>query len=387
MRFVERTRVAFVGCGFVADYYVATMPNHERVEVAGAFDRDAATAERFTTHHRLRRYRSLDELLDDPAVQVVVNLTNPRSHHEVSRAALLRGKHVYSEKPLATALEDAERLVELAESRGLLLSSAPCTLLGEAAQTLWKALREERIGVPRLAYAEMDDGPIPLERYGEWRSLSGAPWPARDEFEVGCTLEHSGYVLTWLAAMFGPVRTVTAAAAIVKPDKGVPLEVRTPDFTVATLLFHSGMVARLTCGIFASMDRRLRVFGDQGVLSVDDTWNFASPVRLASRGELGLKAEKHPRLARLVGLGPRRVRPVRRSRFAWSGRPANHIDFARGVADLAEAARSGAAPRLSARFCLHVNELALTIQDPAAHGCPRDLRTRFEPVAPMPWAG
>lgn len=380
-------RLGIVGCGYVADYYLATLVNYPAIQVAGVFDRDPDRMDRFAAHHRLQRHGSLEELLGDPGVGIVANLTNPRSHFEVSRAALEAGKHVYSEKPLATSLPEAEQLVELAESRGLLLASAPCTVLGETAQTLWKALREARVGHPRLAYAEMDDGPIPLDDHGSWRSASGAPWPAKDEFEVGCTLEHSGYALTWLTAFFGPVRTVTASAHVLKPDKGLPLDVITPDFTVATLEHASGVVARLTCGIFAPHERALRIFGDEGILSTPDTWDFGAPVHLARRTGLGLRAEKHPRLARWVGLGPRRLPLVRRPRFRWSGRPANHIDFARGIAELADAASEGRRPRLSARWSLHVNELALAIQDPSTHGTPRKLCSTFDSMAPMPWAG
>jgi predicted dehydrogenase len=379
-------RIAIVGCGYVADYYLATLPNHPQLELAGVFDREARRAERFASHHGLRRYRSLDEVLGDPAVELVANLTNPRSHFEVSSACLRAGKHVYSEKPLATALPEAEALVEMSESRGLLLGSAPCTVLGEAAQTTWRALRDRRIGTPRLAYAEMDDGPIMLEDYRTWTSASGAPWPARDEFEVGCTLEHAGYCLTWLTAFFGPARSVTSFASVLVPEKGVPLEVAAPDLTVAAIEFASGMVARLTCGIFASPDRRLRVFGDEGVLTTDDTWNFGSAVRLGRRTRLGLKAEKYPRLARWVGLGPRRLALVRRPRFRWSGHPANRIDFARGIAELADAALEERPSRLSARWSLHFTELALAIQDPASYGCPRQIRSTFPPMEPMPWA-
>jgi predicted dehydrogenase len=378
-------RIAIVGCGYVADYYIATLPNHP-LELAGVFDRDPGRAERFATYHRLRRYSSLDEVLGDPSVELVVNLTNPRSHFEVSSAALMAGKHVYTEKPLATSLPEAERLVEMAESRGLLIGSAPCTVLGETAQTIWKALREKRIGTPRVAYAEMDDGPIPFEDHARWTSSSGAPWPAKDEFEVGCTLEHAGYYLTWLTAFFGPATTVTSFASVLLPDKGIPLDVRTPDFTVGVIQFASGMVARLTCGIFAAPDRRLRIFGDAGVLSTADSWNFGSPVFRSGRSHLDLKAEKHPRLARWVGLGPRRIPLVRRPSFRWSGRPANHIDFSRGIAELASAAKERRPARVSARWSLHVNELALAMQEPDRYGSPHTLRSTFDPMTPMPWA-
>jgi predicted dehydrogenase len=170
------------------------------------------------------------------------------------------------------------------------------------------------------------------------------------------------------------------------PDKGLPLDVVAPDFTVATIQFESGVVARLTCGIFAAPDRRLRIFGDKGVLCTEDCWDFASPVYLGRRTPLGLKAEKHPRLAKWVGLGPRRLPLVRRPRFRWGGRPASHIDYSRGIAELASAAEQKRPSRLSARWSLHVNELVLTIQDPETHGCPRTLRSTFEPMAPMPWA-
>ncbi len=379
-------RFAIVGCGYVADYYLATLVNHPELELTGVFDRDPERAHRFASHHGLRRYGSFDELLGDPSVALVANLTNPRSHFEISSAALQAGKHVYSEKPLATSLPQAEQLVEIAESRGLLLGSAPCTVLGETAQTMWKALREKRIGTPRLAYAEMDDGPIPFENHRTWLSASGAPWPAKDEFEVGCTLEHAGYILTWLIAFFGPARTVTSFAHALLPDKGPPLDVIAPDFTVAAIEFASGVVARLTCGIFASPDRRLRIFGDQGVLSTRDSWDFGSPVYLSRRTRLGLKAEKHPRLASWIGLGPRRVPPVRRPRFRWGGRPASHIDYSRGIAELAAAATERRPSRLSARFSLHVNELTLAIQEPATDGCPRRIRSTFDAMAPMPWA-
>src|SRR5690349_20130096 len=104
-------RLALVGCGYVADYYLATLANHPGLELAGVHDRDPDRAERFARHHRARKYASFDEILSDRVVDLVVNLTNPASLFAVSSAALLAGKHVYTEKPLATALAEAEELV------------------------------------------------------------------------------------------------------------------------------------------------------------------------------------------------------------------------------------------------------------------------------------
>ena len=196
-------RIAMIGCGYVADFYIQTLPNHPNLELTGVFDRDENRCRRFTKFYGLKSYDSLAGAISDPTIELIVNLTNPRSHYAVSKAALDAGKHVYSEKPLSLCLEEAEELVNLAERRGLLLASAPCNLLSETAQTAWKALREGRIGTPRLAYAELDDAVFFLD-YKKWVTESGTPWPFDDEFETGCTLEHAGYYLGWLTAFFGP---------------------------------------------------------------------------------------------------------------------------------------------------------------------------------------
>ena len=382
-------RIGIVGCGYVADFYLSTMANHPELELAGVVDRDRGRGRRFAAAHRTRDYGSFAALLDDATVPLVVNLTNPRNHHEVSRASLEAGKHVYSEKPLATEWSQAVELVELAERRGLQIVSAPCTVLGEAAQTVWKAVRERRIGAVRLVYAELDDGLVHRENYKTWISASGNPWPFKDEFEVGCTLEHAGYYVTWLAAMFGPAVSVTSFASCQIPEKvsGTPLDPPdTPDVSCGCIRFASGVVARLTCSIIGSHDHGMRLFGDAGTLSVKECWNFGSPVTLSRRTKWTFRAERRPTLARLVGLGPRRLPLVRRPAFRYNVAGANRIDFCRGVADLVESIREHRTCRLSPRFSLHVNEIVLTLQDPTGMGSPRQMTTDFKPMSPMPWA-
>src|SRR4051794_31321680 len=196
-------RIAIIGCGFVADYYAATMALHPELHLLGAHDRDATRLSQFAGHYGVRSYATLDGLLADPDVELVVNLTNPRSHYDVTRLCLEAGRHVYSEKPIAMSLSEAKTLLDLAEDRGLHLTSAPCSLLGATAQTVWRGVRDGVIGTPRVVYAEMDEGMVYKMRYRRWVSASGAPWPYRDEFEVGTVVEHAGYVVSWLPAMFG----------------------------------------------------------------------------------------------------------------------------------------------------------------------------------------
>jgi predicted dehydrogenase len=380
----DAMRLALIGCGYVADFYMATLANHPELEVLAVMDIDALRADRFARFYKLRNVRTLEEVLADPRVDTVVNLTNPASHFEVSKAALEAGKHVYSEKPLATDFSDARELVELAERRGLQLAGAPCTVLGEAAQTAWKALRHKAIGKVRLVYAEMDDGPIYARGWEKWISASGTPWPAKDEFEVGCTLEHAGYCLTWLAAFFGPATWVTSFATCLVPDKGIPLDRTTADLTVACIEFASGVVARLTCSLYAPLDHRMRVIGDDGVLVIEEVWNADTTVRIQRRGsKLHMRAERHPRLARLVGLGPRVVRPVRKKDFQHGS---HAIDFARGIAEVASALREGRPSRMSSRFALHVNEIVLAIEASRETRARHPMTTTFDAIQPMPWA-
>lgn len=380
-------RIAIVGCGYVADFYMATLGNHDHLELVGVYDRDPQRLAAFCAFHGVTAYGSLQQLLDDERVQLVANLTNPRSHFEVSQAALNAGKHVYSEKPLAMELAQAEQLVELAEQKKLLIASAPCNVLSETAQTVWKALREGRIGTPRLVYAELDDGNVAAMDYQNWISDSGARWPAKDEFEVGCTLEHAGYYLTWLTAFFGPAVRMTSFAHILQPDKGMPLDVHPNDFATASFEFANGTVARLTCSIYGAHNHRLRIFGDEGSLLADKVWHYGAPVRATRRNRWTSRAEKYPLLAKLVGLGPKRLPLARKPDFTVKTRGSrNYMDFCRGIAELADAIESQRAPRMSARWCLHVNELVLAMQNPDALGSARTIKSRFEPMQPMDWA-
>jgi predicted dehydrogenase len=382
-------RIALVGCGFVADYYASTLPNHPELELVGVTDRNADRAAQFAHHWKIQTvYPTVAELLDDPRVELVVNLTNPRSHFEVSRACLVGGRHVYSEKPLATDFAHAQELVLLAEGKGLHLSSAPCNVLGESAQTVWKALRQSAIGTVRLAYAELDDGLIHKMRYKNWVNPSGAPWPYKDEFEVGCTLEHAGYYVTWLATFFGPARSVTSFAGCQVPDKqtAVQLDELTPDFAVACIRFDSGIAVRLTCSIIASHHHGLRIFGDDGELTVEECWDYGSPVYIKRRTNLAMWAEKFKLLSALPGLAPRRYPLVRKSDFKHRYKATHSMDFSRGVAELAAAVRERRPSRLSARFSLHVNEIVLAMQYPERGGHHRALTSTFDPPAPMSWA-
>lgn len=373
----DPARIGIVGTGFVADLYMRSLELHPELRVIGGYDCNGDRLRQFSDYWNVPRFESLGSLLESGDCDLVLNLTNPGSHFEVTRQCLLSGCHVYSEKPLAIDLNDARSLHALARERKLLLGSAPCNFLSESAQAAWKALRQGVLGQPRLVYAELDDGFVPQAPYRSWSSESGAPWPYQDEFEVGCTLEHAGYYLTWLVMMFGSVHRVAAASACLIPDKRTKSTHNTPDFSVGVLYFTNGVVARLTCSIVATHDHRFRVVGDRGVMEVKDCWDNESPVVIRRRLSIRRRLVELPIGRRQRIHGPTHPKAKR------SGAAA--MNFALGPAEMIQALRESRISRVSADMALHINEITLALQD-AVGGRVVEVQSSCPPVEPMSWA-
>jgi len=394
-------KIAVVGTGYVADLYGKTLLQYPELTLLGAYDNKRENLVAFSRRWSGKQYATLEHALDDSSVEMVLNLTNPRSHYEVTRACIDAGKHVYSEKPLAMDSAAAGSLVELAMKKNVYLGSAPCSVLGETAQTIWKALQEGVIGRVRLVYANFDDGMIaPKASPWQWRNEAGVPWPAKDEFEVGCTFEHAGYILTWLAAFFGPAKAVTAFSSCQIPDKGIPVDGMAPDFSVGCIEYSDSVVARVTCSLVAPRDKSLTIIGDDGVLSTSNVRNDASPVYVkripGNRWENAIECRLNLGQQWLESLLPtipwsgKQWRLQRRYPFARkpSGRfvsKAKRVDFCRGPAEMAEAIRQARPCRLSAELGLHITQLVETLQHPEKFGCRRNIESSFAPIKPLPW--
>lgn len=386
--------VAFVGCGYVAEFYAKTIGNYPDLTPVGAYDANPDNLRSFCARWHVRGYDSLEQMLGEPAIALVVNLTNPRSHYEVTRRCLEAGKHVYSEKPLAMNAVQARELADLAAARDLYLAAAPCSLLSDTAQTLWRALERNAIGRVRLVYANFDDGMIaPQFAPWQWTNETGVAWPAKDEFEVGCTYEHAGYFLTWLAAFFGPALRTTSFSACLLPHKGIAVAAMAPDFMSACIGYADGVVARVTCSLVAPADKSLTIVGDDGVLCVPDLRDDECPVYLRSIPARGWRAAVERRVnglrraLRLPGSERdwhfwRRYRPARRAprRFAAAGK---RVDFSRGLAEMADAIRHERPCRLSADLACHIAELVERLQYPERFAGRPDVVSRFPPIEPL----
>ena len=397
---------AIIGGGYVADYYMGTLEAHPELKCLGVWDNNPERLAAFAHHHGIKAYESYEAVLADEGLELVMNLTNPRSHFELTKAALEAGKHVYTEKPLGMNSDEARALVELAKEKELYLSTAPCSLLGETAQTLWKAVKDGVVGKVRLVYAAFDDGMVHQMQPQSWRGVSGAPWPMKDEFEIGCTYEHAAYVLSWLAAIFGPVRTMKSFASVRVPDKGIEVESMAPDFTVGLLEYDDEVVCRVTCSIVAPIDKSITIIGDKGILYTKYVRNDASPVYFKPNvpGKAGKIAGRVSALKGMIekrlglpfsvpGMNVEQKLPYARQPASTTAGGGNllrsggnkPVDFLRGPSEMVAAIREGRPSRLPPELGLHMTELVEGLQYPERFDPVRELTTEIPTIEPLPW--
>jgi predicted dehydrogenase len=348
--------VAIAGTGVIAKNYAERIAEVDALTLVGATDIVPERTASFAEAHGGKAYATLDELLADAGVETVINLTIPSAHVDVTRAALEAGKHVHSEKPVALRYDDARDLAALADARGLRLSAAPATLLGEAQQTAWKLVRDGAIGDVKVVYAECNWGWI-------------ESWHPEPEslYESGPLNDVGVYPLTIVTAIFGPVVRVSAYATTVQPVRtrkdGREFTLATPDFWVCELEHASGVITRLTATFWVrpSKQRGLELHGLDGSLWLPDWAGSNSRVLLTRNGE---DYEQQDYLRE----------------------PYGGIDWAAALLDLDEAIRDGRPHRMGAWHAAHVVEVLNAADVSRRKGGAIAVESTFEPPSPLDWA-
>jgi len=360
---LDPVRVGIIGAGVISDRYLLNARRFPTVAMTAIADLDLARARARADQHGIEAM-DVTTLLADQSIDVVLDLTVPAAHAQVNRAALEAGKHVYSEKPLATDREAGRELVKLAESHHLLIGCAPDTFLGAGLQAARAVLDAGTIGTPVAASAFMVGfGP---ERWHPDPAFFYAPG-AGPLFDVG------PYYLTMLVHLFGPIAAVNASAVIGRrqrpifsePLKGSLIDVTTPTHVSADLEFVSGPATTLVTSfdVPASELPRGEVYGESGTLSLPDPNTFGGPVKVR------LVDEPEWRPVPLAGDYEVESRGL-------------------GLADMAATIRSGA-PRTAARhrasgaLALHVLDAMQSILESAEARQWRTLTTSCERPAPL----
>ena len=351
--------LGIVGTGNIAAGYAKDALTHREIRLVAATDLDRDRAIAFAAAHGCRAHATLDDLLADDEVDIVINLTVHHAHYEVTKRALEAGKHVYSEKPLALRSSEARELVDLAAARGLRLGCSPSTFLGEAQQTATAIIRSGDLGPVRAVYAEVNWG-----RIETWHPAQ-APF-----FDVGVLVDVGVYPLTLVTTMLGPARAVRAWGWDLMPDRhtidGTPFRIGSPDLIVAAIELAGGAIVRLTSSFYvgrpAKLTGSLEFHGDDASLALSSFQDFDATVEV---GAYGTSYEPVPL-----------VRPGYRG-TAW----------ARGVAELAAAIAEGRPHRASAEQAAHVVDILEAAATSISGGGRRiEVASTFDPPALMPWA-
>jgi predicted dehydrogenase len=333
--------IGVIGCGNISAAYMRLAPLFKGIEMRACADLDHEAARTRADEFSLRA-SSIDDLLGADDIDIVVNLTVPQAHFEVSKQVLAAGKHVYSEKPFVLSTEEGAALKDLAGD--LRVGSAPDTFLG---------------GSHQLARHLVDTGAVGQITSGTCfvQSPGMEMWHPNPDFFFkpggGPVLDLGPYYISNLVQLLGPVARVAALSSIPSPERtitsqprhGETITVETPTTIHAILQFHSG--AQITyCAswdVWQHDHSNMELYGQSGTLHVPDPNFFGGEVRMTDKSTF-------------VNLTEAWDHPFAK---ANDGRNANYRTV--GLADMAQAIASDKPHRCSLDFALHVVDVMTSI--------------------------
>ena len=348
------TGVGIIGCGNISTAYVNGCRAFAHLRLVAVADARPEAAQAKAAEHGLACAGSVEELLANPDIDVVVNLTVPDAHAAVSLAILAAGKHVYSEKPLAIERADGRAILDAAAARGLRVGCAPDTFLGGGLQTCRQLIDDGAIGQPLAAVAFMlGHGPESWHPNPAFFYRRGA----------GPLFDMGPYYLTALIHLLGPEERVAALASASIAARvaagGARLPVEVPTHVAGTLAMAGGLPATMITSfdVWGHSLPRLEIYGSEGSLSVPDPNTFGGPVRLWRVGG------------------------------AWEDMPLSHSDAVRrgvGLADMALAIGDGRPHRATGEMAYHVLDAMHSFYDAAAEGRTVTLASTCAQPAALP---
>jgi len=355
-------KAGIIGCGNISAAYLRTARTFSVLEVAACADIAPERARARADEFGVPRACSVADLLSDPEIQIVVNLTPPQAHAQVSLAAIEAGKHVYTEKPLAASLQEGQQILATASKRGVRVGCAPGTFLGGGLQTCRKLIDDGAIGRPVACAAFMM-----CHGHEHWHPDPSYYYHAG----AGPMLDMGPYYLTALTTLVGPMTRVTACAGIQIPERtvtsqpryGQKIVVETPDHVAGTIEFADGSIGTIitTFAVWGSRLPRIEIYGTEGTLSVPDPNTLGGPVCTCRAGET-----------------------------EWSEVPLTHGHtdgksmWGIGVADMAHAIIAGRPHRATGAIGYHVLEAMLAFLNASREGRHHLMKSSCDRPAPLP---
>lgn len=280
---MQKARIGIVGCGDISGIYLTNLTNmFKELDITGVCDLVDAKAEKaFSSYNIPRKYKDMHEMFADPTVDIVLNITRPYEHYDVTMAAIAAGKHVYAEKPLGATLEEGIKIRDAAIAKGIIIGGAPDTFLGAGIQTCRKLVDDGYIGRPVAATAF-----FACRGHESWH-----PDPAfYYQFGGGPMMDMGPYYITALVNLIGAVKAVSSMTKKSYPMRRItsaPHYGTIVDVEVAT---HIAGQMEFACGVIGTIIQSfdvhahklpiLEVYGTEGTLSVPDPNSFGGPVML-----------------------------------------------------------------------------------------------------------
>jgi predicted dehydrogenase len=349
--------VGLIGAGVISDQYLTNLTKFPDVKVHFIADLDLERAAARAKKYSVASSGSVEDLLANEDVEIVVNLTIPASHAEVDLRCIAAGKHVWSEKPYAVTLDEAKSVMDAAKKADVLVCVAPDTILGGGIQTGLRAIKAGKIGKPLTAVTLFQvPGPEIWHPSPEFLFAKGG----------GPLMDMGPYYLSTLVSIFGPVAQVTATGNLSRetriiatgPKAGTEFPCEVPTHVSALLEFESGASANSTFSFESGFVRMgfVEVNGTEGTLSLPDPNNFDGENKILRGMD---EVEKLPLTGTSYGRGT-------------------------GVLEMAQAIRENRAVRIPGDLAFHVLDIMLSIQESIEKQDWIKVRSTLPMLEPLP---
>jgi predicted dehydrogenase len=357
---MKPVKIGIVGCGNISGIYMQRAKLFGSImEISACADMVKERAQARAKEFGIPQVYSVKELLDDPEIELVINLTIPSAHAPVGMDILRAGKHLYNEKPLAVTREEGLMLLNEARKRGLYVGCAPDTVLGAAIQTCRALIDKGAIGKPVAATAFM-------------MCHGHESWHPDPEFYYkrggGPMFDMGPYYLSALVTLLGPASRVTGSATVSLPERtitsqpknGTKISVETPTHLSTVINFQNGAVATMIMSfdIWAHSLPCIEIYGTEGTMAVPDPNGFGGQVRLKKPGDKD-----------------------------WTEYPLTHAYAGNtrslGVADMAWAIRNQGVHRASGEVAMHVLDIMQAAHESSFEGRHISLSTTCVQPAPL----
>ncbi len=366
------TKVGLIGCGHIAETYFRAHKYFNNFKIIKCADINKRAAKKCARTYNIQ-FASVNQILKDKKIDIILNLTIPTAHYSVAKKSLLNGKHVYSEKPLAVDFKDGLDLVKIAHRKKLFIGNAPDTFLGGGNQKARQLLDKKIIGKIKFGNA--------IFAFPGIQSYHPNPEPWFKKKGGGPVIDMGPYYLTALVNLLGPAESVTSICKYntkkrvigIGPKKGKKIKVECPTTYFSTIKFKNGAIIRLTLSfdVISHLRNHIELYGEKGSMIVPDPNMFGGSVLLSTKLGSNWKNYKTNQMV----LGKINIR-TQSSRANESPTNANYRGV--GLAEMIYSIQKKKKHRCNGNLSLHVLNIIDGIHKSAKNGKRFNLKTTCE---------